>query len=429
MSDNLNLPPQDIAAEQAILGAIIQDQDNGAIQKAIAEGLTPFHFYRESHRWIFLGISELFEKNEPVDIVTVADYLRKTGDLERVGGVAYLSTLADSVPTAANVKYHTRIVKEKAELNSLIKISRNVYDSVYAGKSPDEILSDLRKKTENICSGRGGEIISMPDVTTDTFAFVERLYKSKDKISGVRTGFADVDSITNGWQPGDMIGLAGRPGTGKSAIAMNFAHHSEVPTAVVSLEMTKQQLGQRFLASLSQVEIMRLRTGRLNKEHWPMLTKAAGAMAELPIYFSFSTRNVIQLEQIITQMVERHGIKLLIVDYLQRVQNASAKTREREVAEVSSLLKTMALTHNIPVIALCQLNRAIENRNDKKPTLADLRDSGQIEQDCDIVIFLHRDNPQAPSGPVDLIFAKGRNIGLGKVTLQWDGDRMMFKDM
>jgi replicative DNA helicase len=192
--------------------------------------------------------------------------------------------------------------------------------------------------------------------------------------------------------------------------------------------MTPQQLGLRTMASKSGVPIMRLRKGLLDKNHWPALIKATGTMVELPIHFSFSTRDLVQLEQVITQMVERQGIELLIVDYLQRVQNASAKTREREVAEVSSLLKTMALTHNIAVLALCQLNRAIENRNDKTPTLSDLRDSGQIEADADVIIFLHRDDPQARSGPVDLIFAKGRNIGLGKVTLHWDGDKMTFHD-
>ena len=427
MSDDIQkLPPQDIGAEKAVLGAMILD--NEAIPKRKAEGLNSEDYYSPKHQCLDKAILDLFNKNEPVDIVTLADYLRKNGDLDTIGGVAYLSTLADSVPTSANIRYHARIVKEKAALRSVLTLARDIQECVSEGFSLDEILSGIRDSTKNICSGRGGDIVSMSDVAKDTLAFVEQRYATKDAISGIRTGFEDVDRLTDGWQRGDMIVVAGRPGGCKSALALTIAQNASCSCGFVSLEMTPQQLGLRTMASKSGVPIMRLRKGLLDKNHWPALIKATGTMVELPIHFSFSTRDLVQLEQVITQMVERQGIELLIVDYLQRVQNASAKTREREVAEVSSLLKTMALTHNIAVLALCQLNRAIENRNDKTPTLSDLRDSGQIEADADVIIFLHRDDPQARSGPVDLIFAKGRNIGLGKVTLHWDGDKMTFHD-
>lgn len=428
MSDEIkNLPPQNIEAEQAILGAILQD--NKAFSKAVVEGLVQEDFYSPKHGVIYRAFLDLFDKNDPVDIVTISAWLRTAGEIDRIGGVGYLSTLMDSVPTAANIKYHARIVKEKAALRSVLEISRDMYDGVYAGSSADEVLAHMRNKTSTLCNGRGGDIVSMSDVAKHTFDFVEKRYNTKDAISGIRTGFADVDRLTDGLQRGDMIVIAGRPGGCKSALALTLAQNADCPCGFISLEMTKTQLGLRSLSSLSNVGIMNLRKGLLDKDHWPALVKATGRMVELPIHFSFQVRNVLQLEQAITQMVERHGIELLIVDYLQRVRNASAKTREREVAEVSSLLKDMALTHNIPVIALCQLNRMIESRNDKTPTLADLRDSGQIEQDADVVIFLHREDLQATSGPVDLIFAKGRNIGVGTVRLYWDGSRMTFHDI
>jgi replicative DNA helicase len=281
------LPPQNIEAEQAVLGAIILD--NEALPKSL-EILSQDDFYRESHRRLYRAILDLFEKNEPIDIVTVADYLRKLGDLEIVGGVAYLSTLADSIPTSANIRYHARIVREKALLRDLIRTATNITARVYEDSSdPDDLVDQAERMIFEIAEQRTKtSFATMKDVIKDTFKMIEHLYDKKEAITGVASGFKDLDELTSGFQPGDLIIIGGRPGMGKTAFALNIAQHTAMhmrePVAIFSLEMSKEQLVMRMLCSESMVDSARVRKGFIGKEDWPKLTSAAGRLADAPIF-------------------------------------------------------------------------------------------------------------------------------------------------
>jgi len=433
------LPPQNIEAEQAVLGAIILD--NEALPKSL-EILSQDDFYRESHRRLYRAILDLFEKNDPIDIVTVSDFLRKSGDLDMVGGVAYLSTLVDSVPTSANIRYHARIVREKALLRHLIRTATNITTKVYEDSSdPDELVDNAERMIFEIAEQRTKtSFATMKDVIKDTFKMIEHLYDKKEAITGVASGFKDLDELTSGFQAGDLIVIGGRPGMGKTAFALNIAQYTAInmrePVAVFSLEMSKEQLVMRMLCSESMVDSARVRKGFIGKEDWPRLTHAAGRLAEAPIFIDDSSAiTVLEIRAKARRLKMEHGgLSLVVVDYLQLMRSrGNFERREQEISEISRSLKALAKELKVPVVALSQLNRSVESRHEKIPTLADLRESGAIEQDADVIIFLYRDevyNKSSPNnrGTADIIIAKQRSGPTGIVKLSFEASCTRFHD-
>lgn len=432
------LPPQNIEAEQSVLGAIIFD--NEALAKTI-ELLTPEDFYKESHRRLYRSMIELFDKNEPIDIVTLTDYLRKTNELESVGGIPYLSELANSIPTSANIRNHSKIVREKALFRSLIQAATHITSSVYENSfEPDEMVDYAERIIFDIADKRTeNSFASMDSVIKDSIRMIEQLYDKKEAITGVSSGFKDLDELTSGFQPGDLIIIGGRPGMGKTAFALNIAQHVGVelkePVAVFSLEMSKEQLALRMLCSEGMVDASRVRKGFLGKQDWPRLTSAAGRLAEAPIFIDDSSAiTVLEVRAKARRLKREHrGISLVVVDYLQLMRSwGNFERREQEISEISRSLKALAKELKVPVIALSQLNRAVEQRGEKKPNLADLRESGAIEQDADVIIFLYRDevyNKNTPNkGVAEIIVAKQRNGPTGLLNLTFLSDKTKFVD-
>ncbi|HEX8949112.1 MAG TPA: replicative DNA helicase [Dissulfurispiraceae bacterium] len=442
MKDAVNidkLPPQNIEAEQSVLGAIIFD--NEALPKAI-ELLTPDDFYKESHRRLYQAMLELFDKNEPVDIITLTDFLRRSGSLDAIGGIPYLSTLANSIPTSANVRYHARIVREKSLLRSLIQTATHITAKVYEDSLEAEEMVDYAEKMIFDIADRRTEasFADMNSVIKDSIKMIEQLFDKKETITGVPTGFKDLDELTSGLQAGDLIIIGGRPGMGKTAFALNIAQHVGVemkePVAIFSLEMSKEQLAMRMLCSEGMVDASRVRKGFLGKQDWPKLTSAAGRLAEAPIFIDDSSAlTALEIRAKARRLKREHkGLSLIVVDYLQLMRSkGNFDIREQEIAEISRSLKALAKELKVPVIALSQLNRAVEHRGDRKPTLADLRESGAIEQDADIIIFLYRDGETNKNDPavrniVKIDIAKQRNGPTGVINLTFLSQSTKFVD-
>lgn len=424
-----HVPPHNLEAELSVLGAVLFD--NAALAKT---DLLPEDFYLPKHADLFRAMLALQKDNDAIDLITLDEHLKRERLVEKVGGIQYLSRIANSVPTAANIKYHARIVREKAQLRRLRRSAMALLGEIDKGEATIEELYERHKRLLGDMAGaNAGEILSMEDVAKKVSRFVDQRYYKRHELSGVPTGFKELDFYTDGWQAGDSIVIGARPGHGKTAFVLDSAEKSGERCGIISIEMSEQQLGIRSLAKQSRVGLTQLRRGFFDKEEWPNITQALGRMAELPIWMAFSSSSGLEIERATAKMVEECRIKLLIVDYIQLAKGSDGKRerkREEEVGEISRLLKRLAKLHGIPVIGISQLNRAVEQRSNKHPTLADLRDSGQIEQDADIVIFLHRENPRASKAPVPvkLIIAKGRNIETGEIKLMFDGQHMTFYD-
>ncbi|MFO0752246.1 MAG: replicative DNA helicase [Thermodesulfovibrionales bacterium] len=433
------VPPQNIEAEQSVLGSVIFD--NEALPKVL-EVLSPDDFYRESHRRLYNAMLDLFDRNEPIDIITLTDHLKKNNDLDTVGGIAYLTTLANSVPTSANIRYHSKIVREKALMRALIQTATHITAKVYEDSlDADEMVDHAEKMVFDIADKRTKVSFSdMKSIVKDSIRMIEHLYDKKETITGVPTGFKDLDEMTAGFQAGDLIIIGGRPGMGKTAFALNIAQHVGVemkePVAIFSLEMSKEQLAMRMLCSEGMVDASRVRRGFLGKQDWPKLTAAAGNLAASPIYIDDSSGvSVLEMRAKARRLKREHrGLSLVVVDYLQLMRSRGTfERREQEISEISRSLKALAKELSVPVIALSQLNRAVEQRGDRKPTLADLRESGAIEQDADVIIFLYRDeiyNKSNPNnkGKAEIIIAKQRNGPTGSVHLTFLSDKTRFVD-
>ena len=420
------VPPQNIEAEQSVLGAILLDND--ALHEAV-ELLKAEDFYREAHRKIYQAMTELYSKNEPVDLITLNNYLKGRNELEEVGGVQYLSSLASFVPTSANVKYHSRIVREKALvrnlLHSVTDIAKNVYDNEL---DTDELIDYAEKKIFDLSDKKiKTSFFTMKELISDTFVTIERLYDKKESITGVPSGFKDMDELTTGFQKGDLIIIGGRPGMGKTAFCLNISQHVGIamkePVAIFSLEMAKEQLVMRMLCSEAKVDSNKVRKGFINKrDDWNKLTNAAGKLAESLIFIDDSSGlSVLEMRAKARRLKQQHGLSLVIVDYLQLMRGRGKfERREQEIAEISRSLKALAKELQVPVIALSQLNRGVETRGgNKNPTLADLRESGAIEQDADVIIFLYRDqkDDMDSKGKVIVDIAKQRNGPTDKISL------------
>jgi len=389
------IPPQNLEAEISVLGAVLQDP--GALLKAM-EVLRPEDFYKEAHRKIFRGCVDLFERNEPVDLVTLANELMRRKQLDEVGGASQLSALVDAVPTAANVAYHARVVKDKAVLNALIEKATAVVSKAYAdSEDTDQLLDWAEQQIFEISQDKISRTFApVKSILKGTFQLIEKLYDRKSHVTGVPTGFADFDRLTSGLQAAELIVVAGRPSMGKTSFCLNVAQQAaireSIAVAIFSLEMSKEQLVQRMLCSEASVDSHRLRTGYLSDTDWPKLTTAAGRLSEAPIYIDDTPGiSLLEMRAKARRLKAERGLGLVIIDYLQLVSGrARAENRQQEISEISRGLKAMAKDLNVPVVALSQLSRAVESRDPPRPQLSDLRESGAIEQDADVVTFLYR---------------------------------------
>ncbi len=429
------LPPQNIEAEQAVLGAVLLD--NAAIPKAL-EILKENHFYREAHRKIFSGMRELFERNEPIDLLTLTDRLRKNTCLEDVGGEAYLGALVDAVPTAAGVSRHAELIKEKAIVRDLISAATEIIARGYEETDDAEVYLDQAERVIfEISQDRVSQsFVSMSDVIKSTFGMIEELYERKEMVTGVPTGFQDFDRLTAGLQPSDLVIIAGRPSMGKTSFALSIVQNlgarqgDKTPVGIFSLEMSKEQLLIRLLCSIGRIDIQKLRTGHMNSKEWVALTKAAGDLEDAEIYIDDSAAlTALDIRARSRRLKAEKGLSLIVVDYLQLMRGrAKMENRQQEISEITRSLKELAKELNVPVIALSQLSRQVEQREGNRPQLSDLRESGAIEQDADVVVFLYRpevyyrgDDEEKlleMEGKAEIIIAKQRNgpIGVVKAT-------------
>ncbi|MDA8241296.1 MAG: replicative DNA helicase [Nitrospiraceae bacterium] len=433
------LPPQNIEAEQSILGAVLID--NNALIAAL-ELIGEDDFYKESHRRIFSSMSELFDKNEPIDIITLTDQLKRKNNLDAVGGSGYLASLASMVPTSANVRYHSKIVREKAMLRGLLRSVTDIASNVYESELDPEELIDFAEKTVFDLSDKRikASFVTLKEVIKDSFQMIEHLYDRKEAITGVPSGFVKLDELTTGFQKSDLIIVGGRPSMGKTAFSLNIAQHVGVelkePVAIFSLEMAKEQLAFRMLCSEAMVNSNDIRKGFIRKDDWHKLTSAASKLAESPIFIDDSSGvTVLEMRAKARRLKAEHGLSMIIVDYLQLMRGrGNAERREQEISEISRSLKGLAKELRVPVIALSQLNRGVETRGgSKKPTLADLRESGAIEQDADVIIFLYRDEVynkeiQDNKNKAEIIVAKQRNGPTDTVPLTFLAHCTRFTD-
>lgn len=432
------LPPQDIDAERSVLGAALLE--NQALNE-VARLLTGDAFYRPAHAKIFEAMTRLYERNEPVDEVTVADTLRAMGELENVGGAAYLASITERVPTAANAGYYARIVRDKAMGRRLINAATAIATTGYEGTADvDVLLDEAEAKIFEITSSRDQKgFAPLKDVVKSAFRQIEKLYERKEAVTGVPTGFADLDRITSGLQPSDLIIVAGRPSMGKTAFALNLGLHAgirgQTPVAVFSLEMSKEQLTMRMLCAEARIDNQRMRGGFLKDSDWPKLARAAGMLAEAPLYIDDSgALSILEMRAKARRLQADKGLGLIIVDYLQLMHGRGGNEgREREISEISRGLKSLGKELDVPVIALSQLNRSLEQRQDKRPMLSDLRESGAIEQDADVICFVYRDeyyNEDSPDkGVAEVIVGKQRNGPTGTVRLRFFNEYTRFENL
>jgi len=420
------VPPQSKEAEQSVLGSMIIDKE--AIYAA-AELLVEADFYSTAHQKIFAGIISLSEKGEPVDLVTLSEELQHSQCLEEVGGRSYLVTLANAVPTAANVQYHSYIVREKAILRALIQAATGIVSRSFdAPSNVDEFLDEAEQLIFEI--GRRGKhqgFASLKDVLVQAFDRIEKLYDEKKGVTGLSTGFKDLDRICFGLQNSDLIVIAARPSMGKTTLALNMAQqiavHDKRPTAFFSMEMSKDQLAQRLLCAESQIDAQNMRSGFLSQEEWHKLTRAVGPLSESPLYIDDSASlSVMEVRAKARRLKAEKGLEAVFVDYLQLMRGFSRfESRQQELSEISRALKALAKELNIPVVALSQLSRAVEKRPERRPILSDLMESGGIEANADLVMFIYREsyyNKNSDTGNIaEINIAKQRNGPTGMVKL------------
>jgi replicative DNA helicase len=432
------LPPQNLEAERACLGSMLLDKE--AIEVAI-DILTEEDFYSEQHRIIFKTLLELYGRSTPVDIVTLTDFLRGSGELDSAGGVVYVSSLLDETPTSANAEYYAKIVEQKSLLRKLIRASSSAISLCYnADKDAYEVVDEAEKLIFDVTERKGVRgYFPISEVIKDSITAIEKLFHRGDNYTGIPSGFKELDDLTSGFQRSEFIVVAARPSVGKTAFALNIAQNvaiqQRLKVAVFSLEMSKEALMQRMLCSEARIDSQRLRKGLLRTEEWGPLTTAAGKLSEATIFID-ETPGIsdMQLRAKARRIQSRHGLDLVIVDYLQLMSSIRKKEgRTQEISEISRSLKALARELSIPVIALSQLSRAVETRGrDKRPILSDLRESGAIEQDADVVIFLYRDelyNPQSDrEGLAEIIIQKQRNGPTGTIELKFFKEFTRFEN-
>jgi replicative DNA helicase len=432
------IPPHSLEAERAVLGALLLERES--LPRAI-EILRPSDFYKDGHRIIFAAMLTLFERNEPVDLLTMAEELRRQGALEQVGGAAALASLVEEAATAAHVASYAHIVREKSLLRDLIRTATEIITQSYDQRDDVEALLDQAEGLIFQISERrlSGSAIPVRAILKDTFEYIERLYDRKEHVTGLATGFRRLDELTSGFQPSDFIIIAGRPSMGKTAFALNIAKNAGVrlkkKVLILSLEMSKEQLVQRLLCSEARVNSQSVRTGYLEQRDWHRLTNAAGRLAEAPIFIDDTPAlSVLEARAKARRVKAEHGLDLVVIDYLQLMRGRHSENRQQEISEISRSLKALAKELTVPVVALSQLSRAVEARQSKdyRPQLSDLRESGALEQDADLIIFLYRPERyglQTEEGNVaEAIVGKQRNGPVDTVKLVFLPEFASFED-
>ena len=440
VSDRLKLPPQSIEAEQSVLGGLMID--NGAWDQ-VAEILSEEDFYRRDHRLIFSAIVHLAEAGDPFDAVTVSEWLGNRNELERVGGLSYLGTLSKNTPTAANIKAYAEIVRERSILRQLARVATEIGNTAYSpeGRDSTELLDNAEKLVFQIAEqgSRGKESYSkIKDLLVKAVDRIDTLFHQDEPYTGIPTGYTKFDDLTSGLQSSDLIIIAGRPSMGKTSFAMNIAEHAAIksnqPVAVFSMEMPGEQLAMRMMSSLGRIDQHKIRTGKLDDDDWPRLTSAVGILAEATILIDDTPAlSPAELRAKARRIKREHGLGMIVVDYLQLMQVSGYKeNRTNEISEISRSLKSLAKELKVPVIALSQLNRGLEQRPNKRPVMSDLRESGAIEQDADLIVFIYRDevyNEDSPDkGTAEIIIGKQRNGPIGTVKLTFLGRYTRFEN-
>lgn len=433
------IPPSDVEAEQAVLGCMFTDRD--AVIAAM-EVLKPTDFYREDNKQIYEAMIALYGRAEPIDIITVKAELVTNGKFEQVGGLEYLAALPEKVPTTTNVDKYIKIVEEKSILRNIIKTGNDIIAAGYEqNEDVEDIMNVAEKKIFDLIQDKNTTGYSaIKDVLVQTFSELERLYNQKGFVTGVETGFSDLDYKTSGFHKSDLIIVAARPAMGKSAFVLNIATHAavnnNVPVIVFNLEMSKEQLVNRILCSEAMVDSNKIRTGKIDDNEWIKLANASGRLAEAPIYIDDTPGiSIAEIRAKCRKLKLEKGIGLVIIDYLQLVEASGRRnsSREQEISEISRSLKILAKELDVPVIALSQLSRSAEKRDDKRPMLSDLRESGAIEQDADIVMFLYRDDYYNENSEkkniAEIILAKHRGGSTGTVELSWLGSFTKFANL
>jgi replicative DNA helicase len=432
------MPPHDVAAEQCVLGGMLLSKD--AISDVI-EVIRPSDHYRPAHQLVHEAILDLYARGEPADAITVSNELARRGDLPRIGGAPYLHTLIASVPTAANAGYYARIVRERAILRRLVEAGTRIVQMGYTGDSDaDDLVDRAQAEVYAVTDRRISEDYhSLAEIMPGALDEIESISSHSGAMTGVPTGFADLDALTNGLHPGQMVVVAARPAVGKSALALDFARSATIrhalPTVLFSLEMGRNEITMRLLAAEAKVPMNLMRSGQLSDDDWSRLAKRMGEVADAPLFIDDSPNmSLMEIRAKCRRLKQRHDLRMVIIDYLQLMSSPKrVENRQQEVSEMSRSLKLLAKELGVPVVALSQLNRGPEQRQDKKPMLSDLRESGSIEQDADVVILLHREDAyerESPrAGEADLIVAKHRNGPTATVTVAFQGHYSRFVDM
>ncbi len=439
--EDLKIPPHSIEAEQSVLGGLLLD--NNAWDQ-IADRVSEGDFYRHDHRTIFRAIQGLAEHNQPFDVITMSEWLQSQSLIEDAGGMAYLGTLAKDTPSAANIKAYAEIVREKSILRQLIQIGTEIAEKGFNPEGLDSklLLDEAEKRVFQIAeqgtrSGQGFK--DMRGLLKLAVERIEELYERDDPVTGVPTGFDDLDELTSGLQAGDLVIVAGRPSMGKTTFSMNIAEYAAVknkkPVAVFSMEMPGEQLTNRLLSSMGRIDAHRMRTGKLEDEDWPRLTGAVSMLTDTPMFIDDTPAlSPTELRARARRLHREHGeLGLIVIDYLQLMQSGSAsENRATEISEISRSLKALAKELSVPIITLSQLNRSLEQRPNKRPVMSDLRESGAIEQDADVIVFIYRDevyNEDSPDkGTAEIIIAKQRNGPIGTVRLTFLGKYTKFEN-
>ncbi|MFA5362456.1 MAG: replicative DNA helicase [Candidatus Omnitrophota bacterium] len=432
------IPPQNIEAEMAVLGAMIINEN--AVSVAL-ESLTRESFYKDSHRKVFEVICNLFNANKPIDFITLTDELKRLGTLESIGGVSFLSELANSVPTAANISQYTSIVKEKSTLRTLINNATKIISLCHESEGKvDEVVDNAEKLIFEVRDrGAQRDILPLKEIIKDTIETIDRLYQNKSHVTGIPTGYIDFDLKTAGLQNSDFIIVAARPSMGKSAFALGMAEYAavveKIPVAFFSVEMSKEQLVQRLLCSHARVDANKVRTGYLATSDWPRLTAAAGRLSDSPLFIDDTPAiSIMELRAKARRLKASHDIRLIILDYLQLMRGyGNTESRQQEISDISRSLKALARELSVPVIGISQLSRAVESRESHRPQLSDLRESGAIEQDADVVVLILREEYYNPTpeneGIAEIIIAKQRNGPVGSCRLAFLKEYTKFENI
>ncbi len=440
-TDAIRTPPHSVEAEQAVLGGLMLDSN---AWDAVADIVSAADFYRRDHRLIFEAVAEVVERRGPCDAVTVAEHLERKGLAEETGGLAYLGTLARDTPSAANVRTYAEIVRERAILRQLIEAGAQISSSVFegSGRPANELVDEAERRVFEIAErgsrSRAG-FQSVREILPATVDRLDALHQSPGQLTGVTTGFHDLDRMTTGLQPGDLIVIAGRPSMGKTTLAINIAENAavgrKVPAAIFSMEMSSEQLTLRMIASLGRVNQTRLRTGQCSDEDWSRINGAIAQLSEAPLFVDETPAlTPTEVRARARRLKRERGLGLIVVDYLQLMQvSGSKENRATEISEISRGLKALAKELQVPVIALSQLNRSVEQRTEKKPVMSDLRESGAIEQDADVIMMIYREEVYEPNttrkGIADIIIAKQRNGPVGEVHLTFLGEYTRFENL